>query len=65
MGHVLGLFDEQNRPDRDEYVEIIWEKINILRRHVYDKHAQSEVNTWNIPYDYKSIMHLDKYVSKI
>ena len=64
LGHTLGLFHEHNRPDRDRYIEIIWENITFPTS-IFNKEPQSEVNSWNIPYDYKSITHFPKNVSKI
>ena len=57
LGHTLG----QSRPDRDQYVEILWENITSEWHNQFDK--QSEVNSRNVPYDYKSIMHYGQYVS--
>jgi hypothetical protein len=52
--HALGFWHEQSRPDRDNYVEILWD--NILSEE--NKHNfQLEAGTPHGAYDYLSIMH--------
>ena len=54
LGHVIGFHHEHNRPDRDQYIDILasargsW---NFLRRRA------SQSNTLGLGYDYASIMH--------
>ncbi len=53
--HSLGFWHEQSRPDRDNYVEILWDNICEDIKHNFEK--QNIGVTPNIPYDFYSIMH--------
>jgi biotin-(acetyl-CoA carboxylase) ligase len=55
IGHALGLWHEQSRSDRDQYIEIVWENIKPNRESNFEKHLQ-DGKDWGI-YDYDSIMH--------
>merc|ERR1711915_122582 len=56
--HTIGLYHEQSRFDRDEYIDINWHNIeNIKHRHNFNKHVQSSTSLMNSPYDCDSIMH--------
>ena len=54
IGHVVGFYHEQTRPDRDEYVEIKWENIHASQWHNLDIVPS---DTLGFTYDYESIMH--------
>lgn len=56
LGHALGLWHEQSRPDRDTYVDIIEENIpaNALNNFAIIGRAHGA-------YDFASIMHYDDY----
>lgn len=58
LGHALGFWHQQQRPDRDLYIEILYENIPDI---------QESANYYTIPgtfaygpYDYDSIMHYDQ-----
>ena len=53
--HALGQFHVQSRPDRDQYVTIMWDNIKQGKEHNFKKHTGSL--TYNVPYDPKSFMH--------
>ena len=55
IGHALGLWHEQSRSDRDNFIEIITNNINPLRLRNFDKHIQDGIDLG--AYDFGSIMH--------
>ncbi|KAI8742945.1 meprin A subunit alpha [Biomphalaria glabrata] len=59
--HVLGFYHEQNRPDRDLYVDINETNVAVIR----DFYIRNEtiIDTMGIPYDFLSIMHYGAYNS--
>lgn len=57
IGHALGLHHEQSRPDRDNYVQILYRNIAKGSKDNFRKYGFSQINTVNSPYDYASIMH--------
>ncbi|MGV6935542.1 M12 family metallopeptidase [Paenibacillus sp. CMM36] len=59
IGHTVGLWHEQSREDRDQYIRIIWENIEPGKEHNFDQHIQDGDDVG--PYDYNSIMHYGAY----
>jgi len=61
--HALGIFHQQGRSDRDEYVTINLENVKWGPKgrthfhHNFKKYDQSYINHYDVPYDYHSVMH--------
>ena len=55
--HALGLWHEQSRPDRDDYLEILSNNIESGREHNFLKRNTFEVDSQGESYDYASVMH--------
>jgi hypothetical protein len=55
IGHALGLWHEQSRSDRDQFIEILLQNVAPNQRHNFDKHVQDADDLG--PYDFDSIMH--------
>jgi hypothetical protein len=55
IGHVVGLWHEQSREDRDSFVTVHWEKIEQNALHNFDQHITDGDDVG--AYDYASIMH--------
>merc|ERR1712121_1061 len=60
IGHALGLHHEQSRPDRDNYVTIVWDNIKDSGKDQFTKYSHSQIDSRGSPYDYDSIMHYGK-----
>jgi astacin len=59
IGHAVGLWHEQSREDRDEYVTIHWENIEEDMEHNFEQHIADGDDV--LGYDYNSIMHYPRW----
>lgn len=57
IGHAVGFWYEQSRPDHDNYVRINESNVMIGQKHNFMKQTNTEVNSRGYEYDYGSIMH--------
>ena len=62
IGHAIGYYHEQSRPDRDEHVQIIGENIAKGAHSEFEKYTNDRVDSYGVGYDYNSIMHYDATV---
>ena len=58
IGHAVGLWHEQSREDRDQFVTIHWQNIQAGREHNFNQHIADGDDVG--PYDYGSIMHYER-----
>ncbi|RXG57267.1 Low choriolytic enzyme [Armadillidium vulgare] len=63
--HCLGFLHEQSRPDRDDYVEIVWDNIKEVSKHNFNSYGTNFLDTFEEDYDYGSIMHYSPYAFAI
>lgn len=57
IGHAVGFWHEQSRPDRDNYVRINESNVMTGQKHNFMKLTNTEINSRGYEYDYGSIMH--------
>ncbi|VCX42393.1 unnamed protein product [Gulo gulo] len=58
--HALGFWHEQSRSDRDDYVRIMWDRIQSGREHNFNTYDDQVSDSLSVPYDYTSVMHYSK-----
>ncbi|XP_033106625.1 protein SpAN-like [Anneissia japonica] len=61
LGHAIGFFHEQSRPDRDNYIRVLTENILAGTEGNFRKYDWSSISTESVPYDLGSIMHYGTY----
>ena len=54
--HTIGFLHEQNREDRDEYIQIIWDNIDEINRPQFKKLPNDYMGVMGRPFDFQSIM---------
>ncbi|XP_059200939.1 meprin A subunit beta [Centropristis striata] len=58
--HALGFWHEQSRSDRDDYVNIMWDRISEGKEHNFNTYDDTTSSSLGVPYDYGSMMHYSK-----
>ncbi|AHE67129.1 M12 family metallopeptidase [Legionella oakridgensis] len=59
LGHALGLWHEQSRHDKDQYIQVVWENIKDGHAFNFTQHLTDGEDYG--PYNYDSIMHYSAY----
>uniref|UniRef100_A0A0K0EJK4 Metalloendopeptidase n=1 Tax=Strongyloides stercoralis TaxID=6248 RepID=A0A0K0EJK4_STRER len=59
--HTLGLFSEQNRYDRDNYVFVSSNSVELPQKRALGMYSRTHLLTYGLPYDYGSMMHDGAY----
>ncbi|XP_075990889.1 uncharacterized protein LOC142986323 [Anticarsia gemmatalis] len=60
MLHTLGFYHMQSSPDRDDYVNIVWENIVQPAKHNFRKYNSFSVSDFGVGYDYDSVLHYSR-----
>ncbi|XP_068628628.1 uncharacterized protein [Battus philenor] len=58
--HTLGFYHMQSSPDRDDYIDVMWENILKPARHNFRKYNMFAVSDFGVGYDYESVLHYSK-----
>uniref|UniRef100_A0A915CKW1 Zinc metalloproteinase n=1 Tax=Ditylenchus dipsaci TaxID=166011 RepID=A0A915CKW1_9BILA len=59
IGHALGVWHQQSRPDRDDSITVLLEKVDPSWRSQYYKQFQTK--SYGVGYDWGSVMHYTAY----
>ncbi|XP_052217899.1 cell death abnormality protein 1-like [Dreissena polymorpha] len=57
IGHAIGLVHEHQLPNRDQYIEILYQNVQPSMRIWFNKYSAQEVDQLKVDYEYSSVMH--------
>lgn len=58
--HAIGFYHQQSATERDEYVKIVWDKIEEGTEFNFDAYGDNIISNFGVEYDYGSVMHYGK-----
>ncbi|XP_045502196.1 uncharacterized protein LOC123699310 [Colias croceus] len=58
--HTLGFYHMQSSPDRDDFIDVLWENIIQTTRHNFRKYNSFAVSDFGVGYDYESVLHYSR-----
>jgi len=61
LGHLMGLWHEQSREDRDSHIDIDWDNIQDGFAAELDKYSKTSAGKDRGAYDFDSVMHYGSY----
>nr|XP_049698708.1 seminal metalloprotease 1-like [Helicoverpa armigera] len=59
--HIIGFEHLHSTHDRDDYVQILWENMVPDGHYNFEKFDTDTVDNMEVPYEYASTMHYDRY----
>mgnify|MGYP002804199384 FL=1 len=62
IGHAIGFFHEQSRPDRDDFVKIEWGNVKRDYKVNFLKFSTRVIDSKDVGYDYDSVMHYPRKI---
>ena len=65
IGHAIGLYHIEDRPDRDDFIKVYYRNVLRYFRMDLDPQPATSVNYYGVPFDYASLMQLRRDVSSI
>ena len=62
LGHAIGFYHEHTRPDRDNFIEVLYENVANGFADQFHKLGPGESDTLGLGYDLHSIMHYSRRI---